>query len=70
MDECKIIVAHYDDRGDPYPPNNYRPEIIIGDSDLLDIRAYRSGHNGCMPKKEAIKIAKKWSKITGIKFEE
>jgi len=26
----RVEVAFYDDRGDPYPPNNYRVELIVG----------------------------------------
>lgn len=25
----EVVVNHYDDRGDPDPPNSYRAEIII-----------------------------------------
>lgn len=51
-----VNIAHYDDRGDPYPPNSYRPELEIGKYTLM-LDARGSAHNGCMPIKEAAKIA-------------
>lgn len=50
-----VNIAHYDDRGDPLPPNNYRPELEIGKYTLT---LARGEYNGCMPIKEAAKIAK------------
>lgn len=28
-EHIEVVVSHYDDRGDPDPPNNYRAEIRI-----------------------------------------
>ncbi|MHA2065145.1 MAG: hypothetical protein ACXABY_12280 [Candidatus Thorarchaeota archaeon] len=61
--DCKIIVAHYDERGDPAPPNNYRPELKIGD-DYLFTRV------GCVSKAIATAVAEQWSAKTGIVFDQ
>ena len=55
-----VNIAHYDDRGDPYPPNSYRPELEVGKYTFL--LEDRGAHNGCMPIKEAAKIAKEIAK--------
>jgi hypothetical protein len=60
--QIKVVVRCYDDRGDPCPPNNYRPEIII------DGDRYYSGDKGCMPREKAIEIAKKLAKILDVEF--
>jgi len=61
-----VEVCSYDDRGDPYPPNNYRPELVLGNiTMLLDFREY-SEHNGCMPKEKANLLATRIAKKLGI----
>jgi len=52
-----IKLCCYDDRCDPLPPNNYRPELVIGDYILmLDFRGQK--HNGCMDKASAESIVR------------
>lgn len=60
-----VNIAHYDDRGDPYPPNSYRPELEVGKYTLL--LDTRGEYNGCMPIKEAAKIAKDIAKKLKVK---
>jgi len=58
MNKKYVNIAHYDDRGDPSPPNNYRPELVVGNYTFL-LEGCRDAYNGCMPVKEASKIAYK-----------
>ncbi len=61
-----IEVCCYDDRGDPIPPNNYRPELIVGNHTLhLDPRKY-SKRSGCMSKDKANKLAREIAFMLGI----
>jgi hypothetical protein len=61
-----VEVCYYDDRGYPSPPNNYRPELIVGSLTLLlDFREY-SENNGCMTKKKANSLAKRIASGLGI----
>jgi len=70
--ERYIEVCFYGDRGDPSPPNNYRPEIVAGDLRLLPLNvgeqdfATLQEHNGCIPKDEANAIADRIAKALGI----
>ena len=66
MAKAQVIVSHYDDRGDPYPPNNFRPEIKIGSEYIGDVYACNRPYNGCMPLKKAITIARKWAEELNI----
>lgn len=57
-----VNIAHYDDRGDPSPPNSYRPEIVIGNCTFVT----RGSYNGCMPIKKAAKMAEQIAKKLNI----
>ncbi len=61
-----VNIAHYDDRGDPSPPNSYRPELIVGEFRFQI--ASNSAYNGCMPIKQAAKIAKQIAKKLKIEI--
>jgi len=65
----KVRVSHYDDRGDPYPPNNWRPEIEVCGEIFISFTDFLTAHNGCMPLKTAIKKAKKLAKSLKIRYE-
>jgi hypothetical protein len=65
--EVYIEVCHYNDRGDPYPPNNYRPELVIGDERFLPDRRGRH-YSACMPEEEANNLARKIARILGIEL--
>ena len=62
-----VKVEHYDDRGDPSPPNNYRPEITVaGVTFLPDGREFGWDVLSCMPKDKANEIARKVAKALGV----
>lgn len=68
MKKKYVDIAHYDDRGDPYPPNSYRPELVVGGyTFLLD---NRDAYNGCMPIEEASKIAYKVASLLKLKVKD
>jgi hypothetical protein len=48
-----LRITYYGDRGDPDPPNEYRPELILNGQRYVNIEDFLSGNNGCMPKAKA-----------------
>lgn len=61
-----VEVCHYDDRGDPNPPNNYRPELVVANLRLLlDFRKYDENRS-CMKKEKANSLAKEIASELGI----
>jgi hypothetical protein len=64
----KVRIAHYDDRGDPSPPNSFRVEISIGRQTYVPIEAAYGEYNGCMPEAKAKKLAEAAAKALRIKL--
>ncbi len=65
-----VEVCYYGDRGDPLPPNNYRPELVTGELRLLldwrEPEFSQSNNNGCMPKRRANDLARRIADRLGI----
>jgi len=59
-----VEVCHYDDRGDPGPPNTYRPELVFGEQRFLP--DFREFPNGCMSKEKANSLANRIASQFGI----
>ncbi len=64
--EVCVLVRHYNDQDDPYPPNNYRVEIEIGGYTFIYDPRDNWELRGCMPKKRAEKIAQEVRSTLGI----